>query len=141
MYHCQNPKSMGIEQEFPVSLEAQFLGGNGTDNRPTANLCTPGTFVTMGDSLVTDHCISADAPTFHGNEWITFEMYVNNDSLIQHIINGKTVISYSKPIIGGTHLPENYFLPDSTAVKEGFIALQSESHPIEFKEIFLRELK
>ena len=131
---------MGVEQEFPVSLEAQFLGGNGTDNRPTANLCTPGTFVTMGDTLVTDHCISADAPTFHGHEWIAFEMYVYKDSLVQHIINGKTVLSYSKPIIGGTHLPENYFLPDSTAVKEGFIALQSESHPIEFKEIFLREL-
>ena len=73
MYHCQDPKSMGVEQEFPVSLEAQFLGGNGTDNRPTANLCTPGTFVTMGDTLVTDHCISADAPTFHGHEWIAFE--------------------------------------------------------------------
>ena len=137
---AQAPETMEINQAFPVCLEAQMLGGNGTNKRPTGNLCTPGLHVTMADTLVTEHCISADAPTFHGEEWISFELYVYGDSLIQHLINGKPVISYSKPVIGGGHLPENYFLPDGTPIEEGYISLQSESHPIEFKDIYLREL-
>src|SRR4051794_20414403 len=29
MFHCQDPKTMRKDQEFPVSIEAQLLGGNG----------------------------------------------------------------------------------------------------------------
>ena len=29
MFHCQEPESMLLNQEFPVSIEAQFLGGLG----------------------------------------------------------------------------------------------------------------
>ena len=71
MLHSQSPETMGLNQGFPVSLEAQFLGGiqEGVE-RPTANLCTPGMHVTMRDTLMTKHCINADAPTFYGNEWV-----------------------------------------------------------------------
>ena len=44
MIHSQSPESMGLNQGFPVSLEVQLLGGvqEGVE-RPTGNLCTPGT--------------------------------------------------------------------------------------------------
>ncbi len=29
MIHCQPPETMGKDQEFPVSIEVQFLGGSG----------------------------------------------------------------------------------------------------------------
>ena len=45
MFHSQHPETMLIDQSFPVSLEAQFLGGLGDGKRPTGNLCTPGTDV------------------------------------------------------------------------------------------------
>src|SRR5690606_21541668 len=45
MLHGQSPESMLVNQDFPISLETQFLGGNGTDERTTLNLCTPGTNV------------------------------------------------------------------------------------------------
>ena len=53
MFHCQDPKTMAKDQKFPVSIEAQFLGGLGKGNRTTNNLCSPGTHVTMGGKLFT----------------------------------------------------------------------------------------
>ena len=45
MIHCQDPKTMSVDQDFPVSIEVQFLGGLGKGPRSTLNLCTPGTHV------------------------------------------------------------------------------------------------
>lgn len=142
MLHAQSPQSMGLHQEFPVSLEAQFLGGVKENiARPTGNLCTPGTHVNLIDSLVTKHCIEAKAPTFYNNEWVNIEVTVLNDSLISHTVNGKEVIKYSKPIYGGEFLPETpkWKAKIGKPVKQGYIALQSESHPIEFKNIEILE--
>ncbi|MBT8395253.1 MAG: DUF1080 domain-containing protein [Bacteroidia bacterium] len=140
MIHSQSPESMGLNQGFPVSLEVQLLGGIEKGiKRPTGNLCTPGTHVTMNDKLITEHCTDSSSETFYGVEWVNLEVKVLNDSLISHNINGKEVINYSKPIIGG-----EYSVDDSKVgkpLKEGYISLQSESHPIEFKSIELLMLK
>ena len=94
----------------------------------------------MADTLVTDHCISSNSKTFHGEEWVTAEVVVHGDSLIQHIIDGEVVMTYSKPQIGGGNIPEGYPLPAGTPVKEGYISLQAESHPFEFRNIELLDL-
>jgi hypothetical protein len=141
MFHSQSPESMGVDQNFPVSLEAQFLGGTPARQRPTGNLCTPGMHVYVADTLVTQHCINAKTPTYLADEWVEAELIVYSDSLIHHVINGDTVMTYSRPVIGGSYLPENYPLTEGTPVKEGYIALQSESHPIEFRKIELMVLK
>ena len=36
MLHSQSAASMGLDQNFPVSVEAQFLGGNGVTERNRA---------------------------------------------------------------------------------------------------------
>lgn len=138
MIHSQSPESMKIDQGFPVSLEVQFLGGvkEGVE-RPTGNLCTPGTHVSINNNLVTDHCIDSNSNTFYGEEWIDVEVVVT-DSIITHKINGKAVISYSNPVFGGEYSVDSS--KDGKPVRLGFIALQSESHPIEFKNIRLLEL-
>lgn len=141
MFHSQSAQSMGLDQGFPVSLEAQFLGGNGEGNRPTGNLCTPGLNVILGDTLTTKHCVTSSAPTFEGEEWIVFEVIAHHDSMMYHIVNGDTVISYSKPTIGDRFLPKNYNLPVGTPVKGGYISLQSESHPVEFRKVEILEFK
>lgn len=143
MLHSQSPQTMGLNQEFPVSLEVQFLGGLEENvERPTGNLCTPGTHVRMKDTLITNHCVNAEAPSFYGDEWIQAEILVLRDSIITHSINGKEVIRYSKPVYGGEYLPESplFTAQDGNPVTEGYIALQSESHPVEFKNIELLEL-
>lgn len=144
MIHSQAPESMALDQGFPVSLEVQLLGGKTPGiERPTGNLCTPGTHVDRNGQQVMEHCIQADAPTFYGNEWVEVEIEVYRDSLIRHIINGKEVIRYSKPVYGGEFLPDTDFWRsmDGQPVTGGYISLQSESHPVEFKKIELLELK
>lgn len=142
MIHSQSPQSMGRDQDFPISLEVQFLGGDGKNERPTGNLCTPGTHVEMNGKLVTEHCTPARAKTYHGDRWVKAEVLVLGDSLIEHIFEGKTVISYSKPVIGGGVVSkyDPAVKVDGAPVQSGYIALQSESHPIEFKQIKIMEL-
>lgn len=140
MFHSQSPESMGLNQDFPVSIEAQLLGGSGEGLRPTANVCTPGTNIVINGELITRHCTESSSPTFHGEEWVRVELVVLGDSIIHHIVNGDTVLTYSKPQIGG-ELPPGFPLPEGTPLKAGFIALQAESHPFEFRNVELLNLE
>jgi hypothetical protein len=140
MFHCQDPATILRDQDFPVSLEAQFLGGSGEGDRPTMNLCTPSTHVMIKDTLYTPHCISSSSPTFHGDVWVTAEIEVYADSLIRHKVNGVTVLEYTKPVIGGDK-PEGFPLADGTPLKSGWISLQAESHPVEFRKVELLNLE
>jgi hypothetical protein len=142
MVHSQMPESMLIDQDFPISLEAQFLGGNGIDDRPTANLCTPGTHVYMDGALVELHCTESSSVTYHTDEWVTAEVIVLGDASITHIVNGDTVLTYARPVFGGGVV--NGFdpdaKPDGEPLTSGYIALQSESHPIQFRQVLLQRI-
>jgi hypothetical protein len=140
MFHCQSPGSIGLNQDFPVSIEAQLLGGDGIADRPTMNVCTPGTNIVIDNTLVTQHCTNSRSKTFHGDVWVTAELVVYGDSIIHHIVNGDTVLTYSRPQIGGSNKPGDYPVPDGTPLKEGYIALQAESHPTEFRKVELLDL-
>lgn len=137
MLHSQSARSMGKNQDFPYSIEVQLLGGNGSDERSTANLCTPGTNVVMDGKLFTPHCVNSSSKTFHGDQWVKSETVVLGDSLIQHYVNGELVIWYEKPQIGGGQVSgyEGAELKEGTLLVEGFIALQAESHPTQFRKI------
>ena len=143
MLHSQDPTTMGRDQDFPISIEAQFLGGLGNGTRPTANLCTPGTNVYMADTLFTQHCINSTSKTYDGDQWVRVEFLVLGDSLIQHIVEGQVVMEYTRPEIGDGVV--NNFDPavkiDGTPLTEGYLALQSESSPVEFRKVELLNLK
>jgi len=139
MIHSQSPESMELNQDFPVSLEVQLLGGlNKGEERSTGNLCTPGTHVEMDNTLVTAHCIDSNSDTYYDEKWVELEVVVWNDSIISHFINGKKVIEYTKPVIGSEY--NTLLNKDLHPLNNGFISLQSESHPVEFKNIMLLEL-
>ncbi len=142
MVHCQPPETMLKDQDFPISIEVQLLGGSGEGERPTANLCTPGTHVVMDRKLITQHCIQSSAPTFHGDQWVRVEAKVLGGERIEHIVNGKLVLAYEKPQIGGQ--VSNYdpaVKQDGKLLTEGYISLQAESHPIEFRKVELLPLE
>lgn len=143
MIHSQAPETMLLNQGFPLSLEFQLLGGveNGVQ-RPSGNLCTPATHVEMKGEKITEHCIMAESKTYYGEEWIEAEVIVDENS-ITHFIDGELAISYSKPSIGGEYLDsasEDIQAKDGEALTKGYISLQSESHPIEFRKIQILEL-
>ena len=143
MIHSQAPETMLLNQGFPLSLEFQLLGGveNGVQ-RPSGNLCTPATHVEMKGEKITEHCIMAESKTYYGEEWIEAEVIVDENS-ITHFIGGELAISYSKPSIGGEYLDsasEDIQAKDGEALTNGYISLQSESHPVEFRKIQILEL-
>jgi hypothetical protein len=120
----------------------QFLGGL-TDGRPrtTGNMCSPGTEVSMNGEQVAAHCVNSSSQTYGGDQWVRAEAIVRGDS-VTHIVNGDTVLRYASPRIGGGVV--NGFDPaakvDGTPLRSGYIALQGEGHPVEFRRVELRRL-
>ena len=142
MIHCQDPKSMMKDQDFPISIEVQLLGGPESGARPTANVCTPGTNIVMNGKLITQHCINSTSPTFRGEEWVRVEAMVLGDSTVRHFVNGEKVLEYEMTQIGGGSVTNfaPHAKPDGMLLTGGWISLQSESHPIEFRKVELLNL-
>jgi hypothetical protein len=142
MIHGQTPESMGKDQEFPVSIEVQYLGGNGRDKRPTANVCTPGTNIVMGGKLITEHCTDSKSKTYHGDQWVTVEVEAHGNGVIKHIVNGETVLEYEKPQLDDREADARRLMKNGDKMLYGgTISLQSESHPIEFRKVEILSLK
>jgi hypothetical protein len=142
MLHSQDPRTMTREQDFPISIELQLLGGLGQGRpRPTANMCSPGTDVSIDGHTVRGHCVNSSSPTFDGDGWVRVEAIVRGDS-ITHIVNGDSVLTYTSARMGGGnvngHDPAQKV--DGRPLASGFIAFQSEGHPVEFRRIELRVL-
>jgi hypothetical protein len=140
MLHSQSAESMGLNQDFPVCIEAQFLGGLGEGERTTLNVCTPGTDIDFNGQMVQGHCTNSTSKTYNGDQWVTAEITVLGDSIIHHIIGGDTVLTYTHPRIGPDMKPEGFNVTDGTPLKEGYIALQGESHGVEFRKVELLDL-
>ena len=143
MVHGQTPQSMTTNQKFPVSIEVQLLGGRSTGDRPTANLCTPGTHVEMDGKLFTRHCINSKSKTYRGDQWVTVEVEVRGNKVIKHSIDGKVVISYQTPQLDPKDADAAKLIEKAGGNKMldgGTISLQSESHPVEFRKVELRRL-
>lgn len=141
MIHGQKPQSMDIDQSFPVSIEVQLLGGKGTGERPTANLCTPGTHVVMDGELIKKHCTNSSSKTFHGDEWVLAEVEVRGNT-ITHFINGEEVLTYTDPQLDEKDKDAQKLLEagHDKMLTGGTISLQSESHPVEFRKVEILKL-
>lgn len=141
MLHCQAPESMEKDQDFPVSIEVQLLGGSGSGTRHTANLCTPGTHVVLNGKLHTPHCTDSSSRTYHGDQWVTVEVEVHGSKLIKHLIDGVPVLSYTDPQLDEKDRYAQKLLgPGSRLLGEGYLSLQAESHPVEFRKVELLKL-
>lgn len=142
MLHCQPPQTMGKDQSFPVSIEIQFLGGDGKEERATGNVCTPGTHVVMNGALVTQHCINSTSRTYHGDQWVRLEVEVHGGKNTICKINGATVIEFEQPQLDPNDPDANPLIKNGEKLLTGgYIALQSESHPVEFRNITITILK
>ena len=141
MLHCQDPKTMRVEQDFPVSIEVQLLGGGATGRRTTANLCTPGTNVVMDGKLQTRHCFSSKSKTYRGDQWVKVEVEVRGGEVIEHFVNGESVMRYTKAQYDPHDADAKQLIKKGQLeLTEGYISLQSESHPVEFRKIEVQQL-
>lgn len=143
MFLAQAPDTLRLDQEFPVSMELQLLGADGAEPRSTGNLCTPGTHVVMAGRLVTEHCINSSSVTIPNGRWVRVEVEVRTDGSVTHSIDGRPVMRYSEPQLDPTDAdakPLTAAAGGQLTIKSGHLYLQSEGHPVEFRNIELMEL-
>jgi len=143
MLHAQPPRTLGRDQDFPISIEAQFLGGLGDGKqRPTMNLCTPGTEVVYRGTILPEHCLESASKTFDGGQWARAELLVLGSAQITHFVDGEQVLEYALPQFGGGGVSDfdPASKPDGRLIEGGYIALQSESHPIDIRKVELLDL-
>lgn len=148
MLHSQSAGSVEIDQQFPVSVELQLLGGLGEGERTTGNVCSPVTAVLMADTINYNHCINSNSKTYHGDQWVHVEAMVLGGEKMAFIVEGDTVLTLKEPQIDGDVWESLGIIRDKEKwesmkgipLTEGYIALQSESHPVDFKNIELLDL-
>ena len=143
MLHSEPASSMRLDQDFPVSLEAQLLGAPAGERRSTGNLCTPGTNVELYGDVYQKHCINAMTAGVVGDDWVRIELEVRGNQIVRHFINSELAIEYRKPQfdygdVDGERLAVS---SEGLALGGGYIALQSESHPVQFRNIRLLPLE
>ena len=155
MIHSQSAASVTKNQTFPVSLEMQLLASDDKEKRHNGNLCTPGTQVSINHAPQAAHCIDSKSGYSYSGEWVKAEAIVYGDSLVQHVINGDTVLQYEKTQVGGGFVNTgmtwttggfaadslDWIKKDATPLASGLIALQAESHPVEFRKVELLNLE
>lgn len=148
MFHSQSPESMGLNQPFPVSVEFQILGADGPGPRPTGSVCTPGVSITLDGKRQAEHCSTSSGPTIPNGTWTSLELEVRPNGQVTERINGQVVHRYADieldpndPMAAADARRLIAERDGLLAVKRGYIALQSEGHPIAFKDIEVQELK
>jgi hypothetical protein len=134
-YYCQAPQTMDINQPFPVCLEYNLLG-----TRPSGEICANGIYVLVGGKRNEDYCtppvVQVVPPK---DQWSTAEIDVRNGKMTQYV-NGVPVISFSNPRYDSTKaIAKQFITPGNDMVQDGYISLQSNSHPMDFRKIEIME--
>jgi len=141
-YHGQAPETIGLNQNFPVCIEYNLHGGNGKEERPNGEICTPGTLVDIDGKKNESFCTAPYVKrTFHGDQWVTAEIEVRGNQ-IRHFVNGEEILHFENPRYNPAHEQGKTFITDNNdALRSGYISLQSNSHPIDFRKIEIIEYK
>ncbi len=139
MVHSQAPSTILVDQDWPISVEAQFLAGNQT----TMNVCTPGTEIFMGGAMVRAHCTNSTSRRFVADDaWVSVQVEVLGNAHVRHYLDKQLVLEYETPQIGGG-VATGYdpaLKVDGQALASGYIGLQAESQPVEFRHVRLLNL-
>lgn len=138
MVHSQAPETILKDQDWPISVEAQFLAGN----RTTMNVCTPGTEIFMKGVMVKAHCTNSTSRLYGDDGWVAVQVEVLGSERVRHLIDGKVVLEYERPSIGGGVATgfDPAIKKDGTLLDSGYLGLQAESQPVEFRNIRLLNL-
>ena len=136
MIHSQAPETMPLIpdpmdekvdflEHFPVSIECQLLG-----EAVTANVCQIHTLIDVNGKKAGERNIYSTSPSYKPGKWVHLEIVVLADSIVHHIVEGDTVLTYTNLRLE----------KDGAPLTAGYISLQAESQPVEFKNIKILEL-
>lgn len=139
-YYCQSPATVDLTQSFPVCLEYNLHGGNGKDERPVGEICASGMYVEINGKRNSSYCTPPVVKrTFHGDQWVTAEIEIRNGK-ITHFVNGEQIIQFENPRFDSTNANGKKFIENgNNLVQDGYISLQSNSHPMDFRKVEILE--
>jgi len=133
-FHAQPPTSMLKFQPYPECIEVQLLGD--LHANPTLNVCpNQGTRFDLADAFVEQpfvmfQCTASTSKTYALGQWVSATIDVHGAKHVRHLDeDGRTVLEY-----------KNLQRVDGSPLSYGYIALQSESQPMDFRKIELLPL-
>jgi hypothetical protein len=135
--HSQAPETMLKEQQWPVSVEFDIVGGRFIGSRPTGDVCQNGTHVLVDGAALKGQCSKVGEQTIRGDEWTTALAEVNGASNVQQIVNGALVVKYTDLTLDEGNADARRLMAAGAgkALGSGYISLQSNGAPIEFRRI------
>jgi hypothetical protein len=97
----------------------------------------------MGGELVRRHCTDSSSKTFDGERWVTLEVEVRGNEILRHFVDGELVLEYEKPQLDEGDADAQRLLAAGAErqLGGGFLALQAESHPVDFRRVELLPLE
>jgi hypothetical protein len=125
-----DPSKVTGDPMFPPLIEVQLLGTPSSGGPTSPNICTPGGITLAKQTgICGDNSTKVPAPPAADWTSVEAEVHVNGDSKIfQYPEKTKPVVTISGPSYQGK------------PVTGGYLSIQSESQPVEFKDIELIEL-
>jgi len=135
--HSQDPHSMRTQQQFPVSVEFDLVGGRFIGSNPTGDVCHYGTLVSVGGVRLKQLCSKVSDVTIRDDQWVTALVEVEGEKHVRQVINGGLIVEYTDLALdeGNTDAQRLLAAGASRSLGSGYISIQSNGYPIEFKSI------
>ena len=128
---------MRKEQQFPVSVEFDIVGGRLLGRHPTGDVCQNGTRVKINGAALTGKCSKLSDITIAGDEWVSILAEVQGGTRVRQVVNGDLVVEYTDLTLDDKDADARRLLGPGgdKALTSGYISIQANSHPIEFRRI------
>jgi hypothetical protein len=135
--HSQSPASMRKDQQFPVSVEFDLVGGWLIGSRPTGDVCHYGTRILLGGMPVKGFCSKLSDLTIRGEEWVTVLAEVDGGKHVKQVVNGSQIVEYTDITLDDSNADAQRLLAQGAgkALSSGYISVQSNGFPIEFRRL------
>ena len=132
--HCQDPATMTKDQNFLFRSRSNSSAATAVTNAPPAP-CTPGTRRQEWQARYQFHCINSTSDTFHGDQWVTAES--KSAAAKSSDISSTARLFLNTPARSLTRAMAMPRAADNagTMLSKGWISLQAESHPVQFRNI------
>ena len=134
--HSQAPESMRKDQQFPVCVEFDIKGGHFL-NRPTGDVCQTGTHVKIGGAPLNQQCSTVGNVTIRDDQWVSVLAEVQGATRVRQAVNAALVVEYTDLTLDEANPDAGRLLAAGAdkALSSGYVSIQSNGAPIEFRRI------